>query len=560
MLKELIVKHLAIIEDISISFEKGFNAITGQTGAGKSLLIDSISLILGARADQDLIRYGKESSTVIAKISDLNPEALNFLAELGINPADNEIEIYRKMNINGKNQIKVCDQAITLTDLKKLGLLIGDIHVQHDTYRLINKDNYLSFLDDLSDSKFQQLLSKYQIARMSYFDQLDKYHSTLKRRNELKEKIDVLEFQRQELSVLGLEEDIDLKLEEEINKLSNFDKIYTNINESYQIFDTTFDLDQLYQIKANLETIEKYDSQYQELKNTVTDAFYNLEEVKSSLYEIKENLDYDPNHLDELNSRLYEIEKIKTKYHMSVKELMEYLEKISLDIKLETDFDSAILELKNAVVKKHQALVDSSLELSSYRKKKALKVSEKIIKESREMDLENTNFEIKFEEINLSDPFDKTPFKDYGIDDIDFYVTFNKGEPLKPLSKVASGGELSRLMLAFKIIYLENNPLSFMVFDEIDAGISGTTARKIGLKLKNIAKNVQVFAITHLANVASLAQNHLYIEKNIVSGRTITSIKKLDDISRIREIASMLSGLEVSQEFLETAKKMIEQN
>jgi len=243
---------------------------------------------------------------------------------------------------------------------------------------------------------------------------------------------------------------------------------------------------------------------------------------------------------------------------MSVAELINYLEQITLDINLATNYDKTIAELDLKLANIFKSTLEKGAKLSQFRKDKALGVEKELVSLSKSLDLDNLVFKIEFNEISFKDHFDKSVFYEDGIDQIDFLVSFNKGEPVKPLIKVASGGELSRLMLAFKILYLNHNDLSFMVFDEIDSGVSGLTARKIGLKLKEIASKTQVFAITHLANVASLANNHLYIEKEIKDNRTKTNIKELCKEERIKEIAYMLSGLEINKEFIDAATKMIE--
>jgi DNA repair protein RecN (Recombination protein N) len=558
MLKELKVKNFAIIEDIEVKFNKDMTVLTGQTGAGKSLIIDAISLILGARADLDMIRYGENESLITAVITDLSDEAIEALKNIGVD-VKNEVTIVRQISNNNKSYIKINNQSVSLTQLKQISLFIGDIHVQHDTYRLINKDNYLSFLDDFKDKKFRDLYNKYQIDRVNYLNMLKKYNDCLKKSNDLNDKIDFLTFQKEELEALNLETDTDIKLEAEIEKLSNFDKIYTALNEAYyNLSDEKLNIDYLYDAAMNLKKIAEFDSEYLNSNEVLTEAYYALSEVKSYLYKAKDELDFDPDYLDELNSRLYEINKIKEKYKMTNNELIEYLDKISLELSLVTNFEETINSLKLELKDKHSKLVGSATKLSELRKKIAVECEKELIKECNNLDLLNTKFEIKFSNVDLTDISNHSIFLDNGIDTIDFYITFNKGEPLKPLSKVASGGELSRVMLAFKAIYLKKNNISFMIFDEIDSGVSGLTARKIALKMHEISQKTQVLAITHLPQVASIADTQLKIMKEEVSGRTTTSVKDLNYDERITEIAIMLSGLELSSSIIQTAKTMLD--
>ena len=558
MLQMVRVKNFAIIEDIEVKFNKNMTVLTGQTGAGKSLIIDAISLILGARADLDMIRYGETESTITAVFNELSIDAIECINNLGYN-FDSEITITRVISNTGKNVIKVNNQNVTLNQLKQIGLYLGDIHVQHDTYRLINKDNYLSFLDDFKDKTFLNHYNNYQVKRIKYLDALKKYNDCLKKSKDLSNKLEFLQFQKEELEALSLEEDIDLKLEAEIEKLSNFDKIFTNLNEAYQnISDDVFNLDSLYEAAMNLGKIKEFDPEYTSNHEALLDAYYQIEEIKSYLYKAKDALDFDPDYLDDLNSRLYEINKVKEKYKMSVNELIKYLADITLELSLITNFDEAIKELKNDIIIKHQDLVKISNTLRLYREKNARRCEKAIVKECVDLDLAHTKFEIVFNEVDLTDPFNSSIFLENGIDVVDFYISFNIGEPVKPLNKVASGGELSRIMLAFKAIYLEKNPLSFMVFDEIDSGVSGVTARKIAMKMHEISKRTQVLAITHLAQVAAIADTQLYIAKEEESKRTKTVVKQLSYDERITEIAIMLSGMELSSGILQTAKALLD--
>ena len=558
MLKKIVVKNLAILEDIEVDFCLNMTVLTGQTGAGKSLIIDAIGLLLGSRADTDMIRYGEKEAIVVGHFNNLNEEIINLLNDFGIKVLD-ELTITRKLSNTGKNVIKVNEDNITLGQLRQIGLYLGDIHVQHDTYRLINKDNYLSFLDNFKDKKFLKLFNNYQIKRMKYLESLKQYEDSLKKNRDLSDKVDYLSFQKEELEGLELTKDIDLQLASEIEKLSNFDKIYNNLNLAYESLEHEFfDTNKLYNAADYLDKVSSFDEEYAQNSTLLKDAYYQIEEVKSYLFKAKDGLDYDPDYLDSINNRLYEINKAKEKYHKDCNELIAYLETITLELALATNFDETIAELKREVIDLHHELVKEAVNLHEYRLKEAEKITQQIIKECHDLDLEHTDFKILFEDIDLKDPFNSSIFTDTGIDQIDFLISFNVGEPPKPLSKVASGGELSRIMLAFKIIYLKKNPLSFMIFDEIDSGVSGKTASKIALKLHQVAKDVQVLAITHLAQVAAISDHHLLISKEEINGRTKTAIKNINFDERIEEIALMLSGMELNSSILATAKSMLE--
>ena len=558
MLSKIQVKNLAILEDVEVNFHHNMTVLTGQTGAGKSLIIDAIGLLLGSRADTDMIRYGEKEAVVTGVFSEVSLEVKEILTNYGINIKE-ELIISRRLTNTGKNTIKVNDQAITLGQLKQIGLYLGDIHVQHDTYRLINKDNYLSFLDDFKDKKFLKVYNDYQLKRISYLERLKQYQDCLKKSRDLTAKVDYLIFQKEELEALELSKDLDVELANEIEKLSNFDKIFSSLNEAYEKLNSQyFELDELYEATNLLDSIEAFDEDYQKNSSMLKDAYYQIEEVKSFLYKAKDSLDFDPVYLDELNTRLYAINKAKEKYHKSNNELISYLNEITLELSLATNFDETINTLKEEVVSSYQEVMSKAKLLREYRQKEAIKISKALVKECNDLDLCHTEFEVSFNEVNFNDPFNANIFGDSGIDEIDFLITFNVGEPPKPLSKVASGGELSRIMLAFKILYLNKNPLSLMVFDEIDSGISGKTASKIARKLHEIGSRVQVLAITHLAQVAAISDHHLFISKEEIAGRTKTSIKEIIGDERVSEIALMLSGMELNSSILQTAKEMLE--
>ena len=558
MLSKIQVKNLAILEDVEVNFHHNMTVLTGQTGAGKSLIIDAIGLLLGSRADTDMIRYGEKEAVVTGVFSEVSLEVKEILTNYGINIKE-ELIISRKLTNTGKNTIKVNDQAITLGQLKQIGLYLGDIHVQHDTYRLINKDNYLSFLDDFKDKKFLKVYNDYQLKRISYLERLKQYQDCLKKSRDLTAKVDYLIFQKEELEALELSKDLDMELANEIEKLSNFDKIFSSLNEAYEKLNSQyFELDELYEATSLLDSIESFDEDYKKNSSMLKDAYYQIEEVKSFLYKAKDSLDFDPVYLDELNTRLYAINKAKEKYHKSNNELISYLNEITLELSLATNFDETINTLKEEVVSSYQEVMSKAKLLREYRQKEAIKISKALVKECNDLDLCHTEFEVSFNEVNFTDPFNANIFGDSGIDEIDFLITFNVGEPPKPLSKVASGGELSRIMLAFKILYLNKNPLSLMVFDEIDSGISGKTASKIARKLHEIGSRVQVLAITHLAQVAAISDHHLFISKEEIAGRTKTSIKEIIGDERVSEIALMLSGMELNSSILQTAKEMLE--
>lgn len=557
MLRVLSVRDFAIIEDLEVNFSSNLTVLTGETGAGKSLIIDTISLLLGQRADSDMIRYGKKEANITG-IFDYKEDLADLFAKYGI-PVLELVTIERIITENAKNTIKVNGISVTLNELRQITKHLADLHIQNDTYRLFNPEGYLDLLDSLTKSDFNNLLSSYSLSLMKYNEAIREYETVLKGKKNLEEKLEFLKYEREELEALGLYENMDVELEESISKLSNYDKIQNNLSNAYNNLDRNDLLDSIYEASKSLEKIEGYSKEYEESKAKMLDCYYILDEIKSNLYDQLDSLDYDEDELNSLIEKQNALQKAMEKYKKNVSELMTYLNEISLQIDMAENYDDTLNQRKNNVINLFNTLKEKAIKLTNYRKKVAKDLAKSIILECKDLDLDNTQFEVEFNEVSFEDPFDKGLFKDNGVDNINFLVSFNKGEPLKPLYKVASGGEASRMMLAFKTIFYKVSNVSLMIFDEIDTGVSGQTAKKIALKIHDIAKNVQVLCITHLPQVASIGDYHKHIYKELVDGRTKTLVKDLTKEERIEEIAKMLSGDSLSLYALEHAKELLKE-
>ncbi len=556
MLKELRVSNFAIIEDIKINFNEGMTVLTGETGAGKSLIIDTISLLLGARADTDMIRYGEASSKVVGVFT--HNDKLNDLFNKNGIKINDEIEILREIYNNSKNVIKINGENVTLTLLKEVASYLADIHVQNDTYKLFNPDNYLSILDPKNDDKFTKLMNDYSLALYKYLNDHKEYNSIKARKNEALKNLEYLQFEYDELTSLNLYPNKDKELEEKIGKLSNYDKIFSNLNDAYQALENEFDpLSSIYNAANSLDNISLYDSKYKEFNEKLLDTYYISSEIKDEIAKDINNLDFDEEELNSLIEEENNLNKAKEKYKKNLDELIEYLKKITLDIEITTNFDSVLNDSIEKLKKSFENLKDKALKLSNYRKNIAKAFSKKIEDECKDLDLENTKFEVSFKDIDLSNYENKEVFKDTGIDDIAFNLTFNKGEPLMPLYKVASGGEASRFMLALKSYLKKSLNVDLFIFDEIDTGVSGSTAKKIAIKMHEISDGAQVLCITHLPQVAAIGDYHKHIYKKEEGKRTITQIDDLSFERRIEEIALMLSGDKMSIYALEHAKELL---
>ena len=556
MIKKLTVNNFVIIENISLEFNKGMTVITGETGAGKSLIIDTINLLLGERADNDMIRDGANYA-LVEGIFDTNDKINLLLEKYNIDKKD-DITIERIIS-NTKNQIKINGNIVTLQILKNISRLLADIHIQNDTMRLFNPDTYLDLLDPKNNNEFIKLINSYTKALYDYEEKMKLYETVLKGQKETLDRLEFLEYEHKEIDSLGLYLNIDKELEEDINKLENYDKISNNLNQAYNnLENSNFSaLDSIYDAAKLLEKISDYDEKYLEYKEKLLDTYYISSEIKDEISKEINSLDFDEEELNIKNKKLNDINKAKEKYKKSVEELIEYNNKIALDIEMVTNYDELLNEKKQDVINSHKTLIKYANDIHEFRLKIAFKMEKGIIKECMDLDLNNTLFNIKLDIPDLSDPFNKSIFTPKGIDTCNFLISFNKGESLKPLHKVASGGEASRIMLAFKSFFADKSDVSLMIFDEIDTGVSGITAKKIADKMYEISQKLQVICITHLPQVAARGDYHKFIYKEEINNRTFTKVSDLNYDKRVEEIATMLSGDRLSLYAIEHAKELL---
>lgn len=555
MLKKLHVKNFAIIDDISLDLEPGFTVLTGQTGAGKSLIIDSIGLLIGDRADSGQIRYGETKATILG-IFDSTKEINDYLFNLGIE-ISNTITIQREIT-KTKSTAKINGSVVNIQMLKGLGSLLADIHTQNDTIRLINKDNYLNLIDPENDKKFNDLLAKYVIDYNNYHASLDEYRQILKSSDTEKDQLEYYEFIYKEISSLDLHKNEDIELEEKISKLKNFDKIFESLKKAINYLDNEyFNLDNVYKALEDINSIKEFDKNYNETASKLSEGYYNLDDALHDLKDYIKGLDYDQVELNNAQERLQIIDNLKLKYHHDLDGIIKYAADLKLKIDLVTNYDGLLKDKYEALSLKFKDLIRSGKVLSEYRQKRALIISQNIEQMLKELEINHAKFEISFVNKDFNDPLQSEVFMPSGIDEVDFLISTNLGEPLQSLVKVASGGEMSRIMLAFKAYFANESKLSLMVFDEIDTGVSGSVAFEIAKKIKQIANECQVIAITHLPQVASSADNQLYIYKEEVDGRTLTRVNKMNKSDRILQIAKMISGEKVSSFALEQAKDLL---
>lgn len=554
MLLNLSVKNFAIIEDINISFRSGLTVLTGETGAGKSLIIDSISLLLGDRANSELIRNGEDRAVIIGQFSINNKRLSALLNTLEIECLDNLLTITRTVSVN-KSSIKANNRVITLNELKLISKYLADIHQQFDMVKLLNKENYLEIVDGFKYEMINEYKEKYLASLEELKNKQQEYFALIERVKEIQARRDEFEYQLKELESFGLSENEEEEINSEIELLKNFDKIYELLNESKELINKD-SLNDLYEIKENISKLSNYQNEYHEMYESLNDHYYELEAVYDDIKRKANHLDYDPKRLDELEERRIDLNSLKKKYKKDVKELIAYKDELKTLLSSREDLDESVKEKKEEFAALYNKTYDLAKSLSQLRSEISRSIEKELMNNLKDLALTSV-FSIKVNSQEKDSDLSLSIFNENGIDDIDFFIETNIGEGLKPLQKIVSGGEMSRIMLAIKALFIKSQKISTVIFDEIDTGISGEIARKVALKIKEISLSTQVITITHLPQVASLSNNHIKISKEVIKNRTYTSIKELNLDEKIYEIALMISDGKVTNKQLEYAKEMV---
>ena len=547
MLSLLHIENIAVIECADISFDQGFNVLTGETGAGKSIVIDAISAILGQRAYRDMIRTGTSKASVRAVFQNV-PE-LPWFAEQGVE-YDPETVIERQVHLDGKNVCRVNGTLVSVSILHKLGIQLINIHGQHDSAALFDEENHLNFLDAFADN--QQLLSGYQ----ETFSVVSKLRKEIDRlsmdEGEKLRRMESLRFQIEEISRANLEVGEDDALEARRKILQNAEKLSDAINEGVECLYGSDDSDGaaslMNQAERALARIARYDDTLSELHERVKDLMYQVQDAAEGLLDARDSFAYSAEELDRIETRLDIIHRLRRKYGASCSDILDYLERAKKELD-EIEFaDDHMEQLKKKLRKAEAEAFLAARKLREARKEAAVRLSERILEELRQLDMPRVQFECVFTEIELAAN---------GADSVAFYMSANAGEALKPMSKVASGGELARIMLAMKNVLAEKDSVATLIFDEVDTGVSGRAAQKVAEKLRSVAKSKQVLCVTHLPQIAALANTHLLIAKSERDGRTYTSVTPLDTEGRKRELARIIGGANITETTLKSAEEML---
>ncbi|MGM0239143.1 DNA repair protein RecN [Enterococcus sp. AZ103] len=552
MLQELTIENFAIISKLHLPFSKGMTALTGETGAGKSIIIDAVSLLAGARSSIEFIRQGAEKC-LLEGLFDVpeQPEFISVVDELGIEVSDNQLIIQRDLNISGKSVCRVNGRIVTLANLRRIGHFLVDIQGQNDHQELMNPEAHLKLLDGFGLEKFQSKKRTYEEKYQAYKTLANQVNKYKKNEQSFAQRIDMLTFQQEEIGQAELTVGEEERLVEERDKLMNYQKIVDSLKNGYQtLSNEDFSaIDAVGAASSEILSIANLDREFQTISDNMHSALYLLQEAASEIGRQLDSLELDEERLELVNERLELIHQLKRKYGESIEDVLTYYQKISQEL-LDSDFSGNKLEdLEKELAKQELALLKQAEELSQLRKKMAEQLETEIQQELQQLYMENARFSVVFSTID---------FQQTGIDAVEFYITTNLGEPLKPLVKVASGGEISRIMLALKTIFSKTQGLTSIVFDEVDTGVSGRVGQAIADKIYQIGENSQVLCITHLPQVAARADQQLFIVKEVSDGRTITKVGELTESERIDEIARMLAGTEITELALEHARELLQ--
>ncbi len=571
MLAELSIKNFAIIESLSLSFEKGLTVLTGETGAGKSIIIDAIHLLIGGRGSAEFVRYGEAKAEIegLFLLEQDDHPCYSKCAELGIDISDGMIVLRRELTINGKSVCRVNGKLVTIAALREIGATLVDIHGQHEHQELLDESKHLHLLDEYGGEHIRGALEEYGVLYATYERVKRQLQKLNENEQQMAHRLDLLTFQLDEIQKADLQIDEDERLMEERRKIVNFQKVYEALQSSYEaLYGEQRGLDWIGLAMNHLDHVSEIDSSVKQAQEVVSNCYYLLEEVAHQLREQLDQLEYDPLRLDEIESRLNEINHLKRKYGQTVRDILEYAAKVEEEIETIQHCDDHIHKLQTELQSITADLLVEAKHISELRMKYAKQLIDDIHQELKDLYMEKTTFDVVFRKRQgtYNDPLlDGAPVKlqPDGMDEIEFFISTNPGEPLKPLAKVASGGELSRMMLALKSIFSKHQGVTSIIFDEVDTGVSGRVAQAIAEKIYRVARHSQVLCISHLPQVAAMADTHLFIAKETKDGRTKTTVEALNEQEKINEIGRMISGVEITdltkqhaRELLQLAKKI----
>ncbi|RAU07397.1 DNA repair protein RecN [Weissella confusa] len=554
MLQELSIQNFAIIPKLNISFQPGMTVLTGETGAGKSIIIDAVGLLTGGRGSQDFIREGADKA-VLQGLIDVEPgqPITQLLDELGIPLEDNQLLIHRELHKSGRNVIRVNGSLVNATTLKEIGQHLVDIHGQNEHQELMQVERHLSLLDEYGKKTIGPVLEKYRVAYDTYRSLESAFHKRQADEQAWAQRLDMLSFQSKELADASLVEGEEEMLEAEYQELTNFQDVLVALSKAHEALDGDWDnngLETISTAMSAMEDIEELSPKYATLTEAVRGAYYELQEAASEILSVRDGLEFDEERLREVDDRLNLIRSLERKYGATITDVLAHQAKVDAELAEMGGGEQSAAELAEQVEVAEQKARTLAEKLHELRLKAAKQLATKIHEQLSDLYMEKAVFSAhitELKELNAT-----------GLDAVEFYIQTNPGEGAKPLVKIASGGELSRMMLAMKTIFSREQGITSIIFDEVDTGVSGRVAQAIAEKIAVIGRYSQVLTITHLPQVAAVADNHYFIEKQVVGDRTETSIHTLSEDERVNEVARMLSGDELTDAAKENARDLIQ--
>ncbi|EUJ46384.1 DNA repair protein RecN [Listeria riparia] len=555
MLQELTIRNFAIIESLNLSFQEGMTVLTGETGAGKSIIIDALGLLVGGRGSVDFIRHGEEKLEIqgLFTINAQNKGCLEALENNGIDASDHMVVLERTLFQSGKNTCRINGKLATTGVLREIGSRLIDIHSQHEHQELMNDEFHLQLLDRFAWKEIAPTLSQYKAKYAEYKEMKAKWHNWTKNEQELAQRLDMLRFQQDEITNADLRLGEEESLMEQKHVLANFEKINENLQNAYTALQgeergLEFVSEAMRYVGAASDILPEFKT----LSESVASSFYLLEESAMQIRQELDKLEFQPGELDTIESRLNELNQLKRKYGKTVEAIIHYNEEIDQEILELSDRETHLGQLEKELDNAKQELQKLAEKLTTIRQKAAKQLEKQIKNELNQLYMEKAIFQVNF-------AIPESEFTENGIDKVAFYMSTNPGEPLKPLSRIASGGELSRMMLALKTIFSRHQGITSIIFDEVDTGVSGRVAQAIAEKIYAVAVGSQVLCISHLPQVAAMADHHFYIAKTTTANRTMTSVTALSGDEKVEEISRMIAGIEVTDVTKQHATEMLTQ-
>ena len=551
MLSTLYIENIAVIEKTNIDFTQGLNVLTGETGAGKSIIIDSINAVTGHRTSKDIIRTGSDSAYVSATFTDVSVEIMDKVRDMGFTAEDNTLIFSRELSLNGRNTCRINNRPATVSTLKELGINLINIHGQHESLELMQSDSHIIYIDNYGNlsslkedyyNSYKELIKLKKLLNSKGGDESQRLYE-----------IDLLSFQIDEIDNASLSIGEDESLNEEKKILQNSEKIRSFLEKAkdnlsgYSGGDSACNL--VDQASTNLIKASNFYDEAEGLSNRLSDLSYSLQDISVEINDLIDNLEFNPSRLEEIEIRLDEIYKLKRKYGSTIEEILTYRDNAEARLNELVNFDKNMAEAKEKYDTLLAETYEKSVVLTNARQKAGQEFTYKVQEEMKFLDMPNVRISVSIEE---------TPLSSTGKDKVEILISANPGETPKPVSKIASGGELSRMILAIKTVLSESDIVDTLIFDEVDTGISGKASRKVGLKLKEVANNRQVICVTHQVQIASLGDSHHLIRKNIKDDRTFTDVTTLDRQGRIDELARIMGGIDITENTKKLAEEMLD--